>query len=210
MIGVAQKRALVLYPAGTVQMIHVPGGNTDAELTKLRELVGGYVESPLIRDDLVGRASLWIDEEGKLKAKPANPCASIVYRYGHRDPIVGTAVVLGGIDPAGDTTSLGCCEAHEILRRIGVPEPDLDRVFGGSLVSTEHHLEAWVDEEERAAVDAMSVEELLRSVRFTAPGAPEFQGARGQYRLRRLGQLRDSDQAAYVAASKSIGWGRGS
>jgi hypothetical protein len=62
--------------------------------------------------------------------------------------------------------------------------------------------------ENKAIIDAYSVEELLRHNRFAPIGDPWFQDETGDYWLRRLAQKRDEDNAAYVQASKRIGWDR--
>lgn len=63
-----------------------------------------------------------------------------------------------------------------------------------------------MDEQTKAKIDALSVEELLRQHRFAPAGDPRYQGEEGDYRMKRLAELRSQDNAAYVAASKSIGW----
>jgi hypothetical protein len=60
--------------------------------------------------------------------------------------------------------------------------------------------------QEMDAVNALSVEELLRQVRFAPVGDPRFQGDRGEYRMNRLAELREQDPDAYTQASKNIGW----
>lgn len=60
----------------------------------------------------------------------------------------------------------------------------------------------------KAEIDAKSVEEILRLVRFEPVGSPWFCGDCGPYVTKRLSELRSQDNDAYVAASKAIGWGR--
>jgi hypothetical protein len=60
--------------------------------------------------------------------------------------------------------------------------------------------------ENKAHIDAMSVEQLLSGVRFSPTGNPWFQDETGDYWLQRLADLRSKDNAAYVQASKNIGW----
>lgn len=57
----------------------------------------------------------------------------------------------------------------------------------------------------KAEIDAMTVEELLRVVRFAPAGDERMQGERGKYHLARMDELRAQDPAAYVAASKRLG-----
>jgi hypothetical protein len=58
----------------------------------------------------------------------------------------------------------------------------------------------------KARIDAIPLYDLFRTHRFAEPGDPRFQGAEGEYRCKRLAELRDKDPAAYVLASKTIGW----
>lgn len=51
-----------------------------------------------------------------------------------------------------------------------------------------------------------TVEDLLSMVRFEPIGSPRFAGEQGEKIMKRLAELRDEDPAAYVAASKRIGW----
>lgn len=56
-------------------------------------------------------------------------------------------------------------------------------------------------------IDDMSVESLLRLIRFTPPGDPPFDGRpEGAHIINRCAELRERDPAAYVAASKRVGW----
>lgn len=63
-----------------------------------------------------------------------------------------------------------------------------------------------INETLKQKIDALSVQELLSVQRFAPVGDPRFQGEEGQYRMARLAELRSQDNAAYVSASKSIGW----
>ena len=58
----------------------------------------------------------------------------------------------------------------------------------------------------KSKIDSLSVEELLRTQRFAPTGDSRFQGEEGKYRMERLAKLRSKDNAAYVRASKNIGW----
>ena len=63
-----------------------------------------------------------------------------------------------------------------------------------------------MNEKTKAAIDELSVEELLRQHRFAPIGDSRYQGEEGEYRMKRLAELRSQDHLAYVAASKRIGW----
>jgi len=54
-------------------------------------------------------------------------------------------------------------------------------------------------------IDALTIFELLETHRFAPAGDERFQGEEGKYRVKRLAELRDKDNAAYVSASKSLG-----
>ena len=58
----------------------------------------------------------------------------------------------------------------------------------------------------KAAIDKKDVRTLLSRVRFAPIGDAMFQGESGEYWLKRLAEVRDQDNDAYVAASKSLGW----
>ena len=58
----------------------------------------------------------------------------------------------------------------------------------------------------KVQIDALSVYDLLYAHRFASVGDPCFQGEQGEYRMRRLAELRNQDNDAYVRASKDMGW----
>lgn len=93
----------------SIQMITVPANTaepvttteTDGSLTTLQTAVGGWVEAVGI-----GNVCIYLDEEGKLKNRPANVRAT---KLAHRlklisahDVIVGDAVVTGFNDDTGE------------------------------------------------------------------------------------------------------------
>ena len=57
--------------------------------------------------------------------------------------------------------------------------------------------------ENKAQIDALSYEALLRHHRFAPLGDPWFEGMTGVYWRRRMSELRDG---AHPAVSKRIGW----
>ena len=61
--------------------------------------------------------------------------------------------------------------------------------------------------ERRAYIDSLPVATLLSRVRFAPVGDPWFQDETGDYWMKRLSEVRSQDNAAYVAASKDMGWG---
>jgi len=62
--------------------------------------------------------------------------------------------------------------------------------------------------ENKAYIDDLSYDELLRRWRFTLSGDPWFQGESGDYWSERMSELR-AVGADHVGASKRVGWGGG-
>lgn len=62
--------------------------------------------------------------------------------------------------------------------------------------------------EQKAKIDAMDYEDLLRQWRFARPGDPRFLGDSGRYWSERMKDLRSrpGGHAAHVEASKRVGW----
>lgn len=61
-------------------------------------------------------------------------------------------------------------------------------------------------DEQKAWIDNASIMELLRKWRHAPVGDPSFQGDVGDYYQEVMTAKRSADNAAWVAASKSIGW----
>ena len=61
--------------------------------------------------------------------------------------------------------------------------------------------------DKKVHINGLSVEALLRHVRYAPAGDPWFQGETGNYWFQRLREMRVQDEAAYVRASKQTGWG---
>lgn len=62
-------------------------------------------------------------------------------------------------------------------------------------------------EENKAKIDSMNYEELLRRWRFTPIGDPWFEGDTGQYWSDRMREIRSQPEgnAIHVSASKRVG-----
>jgi hypothetical protein len=58
---------------------------------------------------------------------------------------------------------------------------------------------------QKAEIDNMSQEEMLRLIRFAPSGDERFVGEKGTYLLRRSRELQVKNPAGHVAASKRIG-----
>ena len=64
-------------------------------------------------------------------------------------------------------------------------------------------------EDLKKLIDKMSYESLLRKWRFDTPGTNSiFAGDSGEYYAERMAELKASDPAGAVDASKRIGWER--
>lgn len=63
-----------------------------------------------------------------------------------------------------------------------------------------------ISQEVKERIDNMTVGDLLLDNRGCKPGDVRYQGEEGKYRVDRLAELRSEDEAAYVRASKAIGW----
>lgn len=63
-----------------------PKNGSTWSLEELQGFVGGYIE--IVNSRMTGRF-LVIDEEGKLKGKPVNIAATMLYPNGDLDPLVG-------------------------------------------------------------------------------------------------------------------------
>lgn len=74
------------------------------ELKTLQDLVGGYIEAPVLSDDLDKNDVItYINEEGKLIDLPAS--GAMLFRNGYTDIIKGN-IVFTGTDNEGDNIDL--------------------------------------------------------------------------------------------------------
>ena len=67
-----------------------PKNGIDFQLAELREIVGGHIE---VAETKFPGLIMVLDEEGKLKEKPINKLATLLYKYGDQDPIVGDVLI---------------------------------------------------------------------------------------------------------------------
>lgn len=74
-------------------------------------------------------------------------------------------------------------------------------------MNTENNTDLSLSSKDKSYIDSLSIFGLLYVVRFAPVGDPRMSGKRGDYWLERLGKLRAQDEAAYVRASKDMGWG---
>ncbi len=81
--------ATFIRASGESEILSPPNG-VHWRLEELQTLVGDYIEVVGTTD---GRYMV-LDELGKLKHKPLNREATILYVHGRRDPIVGDVVII--------------------------------------------------------------------------------------------------------------------
>ena len=79
-----------LYKADGTILEVVPANGTDFQLDELQSMVDGYIEIVPASNGKI----MVIDEEGKLKGKPVNDAATIIFmQAGFYDTIVGDVLV---------------------------------------------------------------------------------------------------------------------
>ena len=79
---------VLIHPDTTIELVETPGGAEE-----IHRLVGGYFENVYLPDVPVSDIVMSVDEEGKLKGKPVNILATVMYRNLY-DFIVGDALIL--------------------------------------------------------------------------------------------------------------------
>ena len=74
---------------GTILEV-VPANGTDFQLDELQKMVGGYIEIIPAGEGKI----MVLDDEGKLKGKPVNDAATMIFmQAGYYDIIAGDALV---------------------------------------------------------------------------------------------------------------------
>ena len=84
--------ARVIDPNGEERKVY-PLNRKKFTLEELQGMVGGNIEHALLPRGN-GHATMWIDEEGKLKGRAYNAKASEIYGRLPEDCIVGVAVIV--------------------------------------------------------------------------------------------------------------------
>lgn len=62
------------------------------------------------------------------------------------------------------------------------------------------------EEQMKARIDALSLYDLMCCHRFAPVGDPRMRGAEGEYRILRMLELREQNEAGWTATSKILGW----
>jgi hypothetical protein len=89
-------RAVIVDPDGTVRDTEI-----GSDLASFQAVVGGYIEGVL-----GNVATMYVNEEGLLRALPPNPLATQFAQFilGRNVVLVGTALILGPPDDVGNDT----------------------------------------------------------------------------------------------------------
>ena len=96
-----QLHGVLIEPSGAVSEILC-----DNSLQSLWNIVGGYVERVALTDG----ADAFVNEDGRRLNLPPNPKAQLLVQSHGEHPIqgtiVGTALILGGVDAKGDSSDV--------------------------------------------------------------------------------------------------------
>lgn len=110
------KTALVVKTTGEMYEIDISANSYDA----LKNEIGGWLEAiDLKAGTHFWDATMWVDEEGKLKSLRHNLFAQRVFDFSFgawRDSVVGDVVFTGGADQHGNTKGLSK-QSLEMLRQ---------------------------------------------------------------------------------------------
>ena len=78
----------IIYSDGRIEAI-TPKNGRKFTLAEMQGVVDGFIEVVPTHDNRM----MVIDEEGKLKRKPMNMTATLLYQYGGHDEIVGDVLL---------------------------------------------------------------------------------------------------------------------
>lgn len=123
---------VLIHPDTTIELVETPGGADE-----IHRLVGGFFENIYLPDFSVSDIVMSVDEEGKLKGKPVNILATVMYRNLY-DFIVGDALIFK-LERVGEYNELDqvpfTYEEAQIMKQIcemilkKIPKEDLDVVI---------------------------------------------------------------------------------
>lgn len=110
------KTALVVKTTGEMYEIDISANSYDA----LKNEINGWLEAiDLKAGTHFWDATMWVDEEGKMKSLPHNLFAQKIFDFSFgawRDSVVGDVVFTGGADQHGNTKGLSK-QSLEMLRK---------------------------------------------------------------------------------------------
>ena len=123
---------VLIHPDTTIELIETPGGAEE-----IHRLVGGFFENVYLPYFPVSDIVMSVDEEGKLKGKPVNILATLMYRNLY-DFIVGDALIFK-LERVGEYNELDqvpfTYDDAQIMKQIcemilkKIPKEDLDVVI---------------------------------------------------------------------------------
>lgn len=131
--------AIVIAEDGKLTLIEWEHFDQDKELDLMRAAVGGgWVQLLHLAQDL----DLWVDEEGGLRGLCRNPVATR-YATAKRTlacPLLGKAIITGGVDPQGRTRPLPVAQAIEVLSDLASAGGVItSKIHASSLLATAEH-----------------------------------------------------------------------
>lgn len=87
------KQVIEIKADGEVLSRTMPGGDVSSELHWLQQAVGGHIETVSSLNLQESGIVMILDEDGKNKRKPINSLATLLYKYGDADPVVGDVIL---------------------------------------------------------------------------------------------------------------------
>ena len=88
------KQVIEIKADGEVLSRTMPGGDVSSELHWLQQAVGGHIETVSALNLQESGIVMILDEDGKIKRKPFNSLATLLYKYGDSDPVVGDVILV--------------------------------------------------------------------------------------------------------------------
>ena len=88
------KQVIEIKADGEVLSRTMPGGDVSSELHWLQQAVGGHIETVSSLNLQESGIVMILDEDGKIKRKPFNSLATLLYKYGDSDPVVGDVILV--------------------------------------------------------------------------------------------------------------------
>lgn len=95
-------KRIVIHPTGEFAIIDEKGRTPTEDFDWVLEQIGGWAEAVDLKYGCFG----YVDEEGLMKRKPMNITATHLRLYQGALPLVGTMIVYGKVDRAGNPTEV--------------------------------------------------------------------------------------------------------